>query len=260
MTSSLYWRKMYYRSVVDSKLPLSQKIKLTENLFDGKDVYIFAAGPSLKNIDMELLRPKLKRSLVFCIKQSYEVVKEFCDVIIMNYCNFQDYEWDEMNSAVFWASFEKGHAESIESNGYKCSHIFDIKNNKDGFRNTTAFKNSWGSILNVEDSSANWGPGLMYEIAIPIALSAKPKNIHLVGWDIGSKTEEADNTKFMNDHFYDHSKVKLKTKITNEEIDLVSSSTYSLWEFLKEKGIELTVISDRSLVNSKVVREMEYLK
>ena len=49
-------------------------------------------------------------------------------------------------------------------------------------------------------------------------------------------------------------------KINDTEIKVVSGSTGSLFEWLKERNIEMTVISPSSLVSEKVERENYWLK
>ena len=48
---------------------------------------------SLKNYEPEYLKSKLENKLVFTIKQSYLLLKEICDFHILNFTNFEPYQW-----------------------------------------------------------------------------------------------------------------------------------------------------------------------
>ena len=253
------WRKNYFRSIMSLKLPMNTKKKLLNNLFKDKNVYIFAAGPSLNHVDIEKMEDLLKENLVICIKQSYNTLSTYSDLLLMNFCNFQDYKWNSLKCPVIWATFEDNHSKLIKEQGIRCDEIIKIIDNKKGFSYTTAFTNLWSDILDVENMTSRWGPGLMYELALPISLFTGVDTIYLVGWDIG--TLDNDNNKsFMNKHFYDHSKVKMKTKINNKEIELVSESTKDLKEWLEKEGKAIKVISDISLVHKSINRENKWLK
>lgn len=259
---SLLWRKKYIRTLFESSLPFGVKKRLSSNIFIGKTAYIFAAAPSLNLVDVKKLREELSENLVISIKQSVEVTKEFTDFMLINFCNLTDFSWDEIDNPVFWTTFEDNHPAIINKSQYKCNEIFRAygngSNDDAGFSVSTAGAESWEDLLNLEDGKVKWGPGLMYELAIPLALHLGVNKICLVAWDIGKLSSSED--AFVNEHFYDSKRIKNKMKINDTEIKVVSGSTGSLFEWLKERNIELTVISPSSLVSEKVERENYWLK
>jgi hypothetical protein len=258
----MYWRKKYYRTLWKSTLPLTRRFDLSNGLFSGREAYIFAAGPSLKNIDVESLRLQLDKSLVICIKQSIDIVDFDCDALIMNFCNFSGYEWDRIQCPTFWTTFDRKHNEMIQAKGANCNATFDVvengPNTAAGFSLSTAGGNRWENFDKITDGKARWGPGLMYELAIPLALLAGVSHINLVSWDIGTISQEND-TAFHNEHFYEQNKVEMSTKITNLEITTVANSTLALRNWLAAKGVGLSVISDRSLVHESIPRKPEWI-
>lgn len=259
----MLWRKEYFRNTWELDISKELKFALTKGVFKNKTAYIFAAGPSLSLVDIENLQLELKDSFVICIKQSVNLLPRYCDLLLMNFCNFSDYNWNDMTQPVVWTSFDYAHPVTIKEKGAKCQSIFNVvdnaKNDYDGLITSTAGKRCWDNFSKITSGNAIWGPGLMYELAIPIALHTGVSKICLVGWDIGSKKEEALGGH-LNEHFYKKNIIQMQTKITNLEIDIVADSTRSLKKWLYNQGVELTVISDRSLVDDTICRENQWLK
>lgn len=261
--SSPYWRKVHYKNIWRSNLPFETRYQLTRNLFQGKEAFIFAGGPSLRQVNIEAMRPELENSFVACIKQSVDVVGDVCDALVMNFCNFSAYDWPSIDSPTFWATFDPSHPELIRKKGAHCNATFEViengTNDAKGFAKSTAGKGFWENLRKFEDGKVRWGPGLMYELAIPLALHSGVKHIHLVGWDIGTLNTETSEA-FLNEHFYENQKVEMKAKITNLEIETVAKSTKNLQDWLANEGVGLSVVSDRSLVSPSVPRVDRWLK
>ncbi|MEZ0153477.1 MAG: hypothetical protein AB9Q22_01045 [Candidatus Reddybacter sp.] len=263
MDTKLGFRKELFRNTLNLEVPLEVRLRLSKNIFSGKKAFIFAAGPSLSLVDIQKLSPLLNENLVICIKQSVNVIQNMSDLLLMNFCNFSGYNWSEIRSPVIWTSFDKGHNEIIKERQLKCNALLPVienaKNNLEGLSTSTAGKECWGNFQRLLDGKAVWGPGLMYELAIPFALHSGVEHICLVGWDIGTLSKHEEKA-FLNEHFYKNDNVEMKTKITNQEIDIVAKSTGSLKRWLAEQGIDLSIISDRSLVDSSIRREDQWLK
>jgi hypothetical protein len=256
-------RKTIFRNTFNLDIPFDTKLRLTKGLFEGKRAYIFAAGPSLSNVNIDKLKPQLENNLAICIKQSINVVGDECDLLLMNFCNFNDYDWHNMLCPTVWTSFDAKHSEIIKSREIKCNALLPViensKNNIEGLSTSTAGKKMWSNFYRFSEGYAIWGPGLMYELAIPFALNCGVNHITLVGWDIGTLSK-SDDGAFLNEHFYQNKKIEMKTKITNVEMEIVANSTKDLKHWLSNLGVGLSVVSDRSLVDDTVERENKWLK
>jgi len=256
-------RKKLVRDTLELEIPIDMKLRLLKGVFKGKEAFIFAAGPSLSSVNIEKIKPLLEDNLVICIKQSINIVSSDCDVLLMNFCNFNDYNWSELKCPVIWTSFESKHSDIIKSRKLKCDELLPViengKNDKQGLSSSTAGKRLWSNFSRLSEGSAIWGPGLMYELAFPLALNCGVEHITLVSWDIGA-LKETNNEAFLNEHFYKNKNVEMKTKITNFEIEVVSKSTKGLKEWLNNNGVGLSIISDRSLVDMSIKREDKWLK
>jgi hypothetical protein len=263
MIEEISIRKKIFRDTFDLEIPLQSKLRLSKGLFKNKKAFIFAAGPSLSTVDVEKLTPHLRDNLVICVKQSIDVVGDQSDLLLMNFCNFNTYDWGDINCPVVWTTFDASHSEIIENRGLKSNALFpvveNLTNDLIGLSSSTAGKESWDNLLRLPEERAIWGPGLMYELAIPFALHCGVEHITLVGWDIGTLRENSGDA-FLNEHFYDNSKVEMKTKITSLEIGLVSKSTKSLKIWLAKKGVSISVVADVSIVDESIERERKWLK
>lgn len=256
------WRKRYFRDLMSSKLPIDKKMSGCKDLFKGRNGFIFAAGPSLKNVEIEKI-PEFEDSLTICIKQSISIVGDSCDILLMNFCNFSAYDWDSILCPVFWTTFAADHPTLIKQKSKKHDALFEViengTNDWEGFSQSTAGKGAWQNLLEIDSGYTKWGPGLMYELAIPLAINCGIDHIYLVGWDIGTKDPDSENS-FLNKHFYDHGSLEIKTNISNLEIEFVSKSTKSLHNWLNKRNIGLSVVSDKSLADEVIPRENKWLK
>jgi hypothetical protein len=257
------WRKSYFRNLWSSALPNELRFKLSKDLFIGREAFIFAAGPSLSQVDMKGLKKQLNQSLVICIKQSAEVVGGDCDAMMMNFCNYSNYDWAKVHCPVIWTTWNSSQPQLLRDKGAPCNAFFRVTDNGTPDGNTlpmtTGGSEKWSNLLQLPDGKVPWGPGLMYETAIPLALHTGVSHIYLVGWDIGTINQKTSDA-FLNEHFYDEKNIEMKTQITNLEIETVAGSTKSLRDWLASRGIGLSVISDRSLVDESVKREMKWMK
>ena len=97
-----------------------------------------------------------------------------------------------------------------------------------------------------------WGPGIMYEMALPLALYLGCKKIVTIGWDIGDLSSfengtEDDTQRVFQEHFYgdEHEKiVYAKTSMGPREIKSVAKATKGIYYWLKEQGVEWEMVSD----------------
>ena len=91
-----------------------------------------------------------------------------------------------------------------------------------------------------------WGPGCMYELAIPLAVYSGCKKIVTIGWDIGFPNQE-DN------HLHFHSQ-KTDVKPQNNEIQEAIDSTTHLYDWFVEKDIDMKIISDINTADKRFKR------
>jgi len=239
------------------------RIRQLKDAYKGETAYIIASGPSLNNYTHEYLQEFLSDKLTMSIKQSWNILKDQTDFHLLNFCNFAPYDWSNCKSIVTWAIFEQFHPDMIFQNRLACDAMIPIYRNSpmtgggqgpDKMKFSLAERGDWDTMLLDENINQPWGPGIMYEMAIPLALYLGCKKIVTVGWDIGdinsfSNGKDDDTQRVFQEHFYgdEHNKIQYaKTSMGPREISSVAKSTESLYKWLNNRGIEWNMVSDRN--------------
>ena len=243
MKSKIYDIRREMNSLESSE----DRIKCLKDTFIGETMYIVAAGPSLKTIDNNYLINFLKDKLTVSIKQSYDVIKEITDIHLLNFCNLSTYSQINEHAITGWTVWDPNQINWIVQN-CRCDFICDVFRNNNDMSKSVAGVGDWDALLFDKQYSRPWGPGLMYEMAIPLGILMGVKKFVLIGWDIGTiDHKEMDNSSHVWDyHSYDENRILGGTqfKMSREEILLTVNSTKSLYYWLKEKNTELEIVSD----------------
>ena len=243
---------------------IPNRLKLLENSYKDEVCYIVSAGPSLNNYTSEYLKEKLKDKLVISVKQSFNILKEVADFHVLNFTNFQPYNYGDSNNIVVWEVFEQYHPQLILDNDLKCelmlpvvgNHEPDIKKRQE---NSQAGKLSFDDFTLDKTINRMYGPGIMYETVIHLALYLGVKKIVTLGWDIGD-TSKFNGDKYEDvwqDHCYKDTSDKMAyapTPMNFHEVNTVVNSTEYLNTWLLSKGVELNIISDRNPSHKSIPR------
>tara|TARA_B100000073_G_scaffold342932_1_gene346851 strand:- start:321 stop:1109 length:789 start_codon:yes stop_codon:yes gene_type:complete len=242
---------------------ISDRLEVLKNAYKDKKCYIIGAGPSLKNYDVDYVKDKLKDELVITIKQAYELLEDIVDIQILNFANYREYDYKNNNPIVMWELFEQFHVDMIFKNNLKCDIMLPTSGNWERDENKKFKESQCGSL-----SFDNWtldktlnrqfGPSLIFEMAIPIALHLGVNKIITLGWDIGdiSKFDGIESKEFFQEHF-DNSSEKIvyaKTPQTKLELQTIIDSTEFLNKWLKNKGVDFEIISDRNPAHKSIKR------
>ena len=85
--------KYYKNAKQDLKYEsVPERIESLKDRYQGETCYIVSRGLH-KELRTRYLKSKLENKLVFTIKQSYLLLKEICDFHILNFTNFEPYQW-----------------------------------------------------------------------------------------------------------------------------------------------------------------------
>lgn len=232
-----------------------KKISILKDSYAGKDCYILTCGPSLKTVPKEKLIEKLKDKPVIAIKQAYEYVPEIVDFHIFNANNFQTYDYKEDSTPVVLTSAgesELACVHNIWSNNQKYDIFTPILDDRN-YNKTIAKSLEFDKYLFDQRFDRPWGPGMMTEVAIYLAVHLGVKSINTIGWDL-----ESPNTVKSN-HFYDKNNISLirpaDSMKKNEIIDNIKMSE-ELYNWLKTKDISLNICTKNSYVSKKIPRVM----
>lgn len=262
---------------------LFDKMRILENKYKDETCYILTAGPSLNDINRNDIKLKLSDKLVFSVKQTFNIAPEIVDFHLLNPWNYILYNYKRNNNTII-ASTKVDN--DPETPGLKSDMIFNVVgvgskvSSEYAYPNRLAIKRNYDDYLFSKTLDRPWGPGIVYELAIYLALHLGVNKIVILGWDIG----ELNSNKMS--HFYDTkspqilenkknllsgdsklsyfsilvNKMFKKINVYNEpgfvkdDVKIVADSTESLFYWLKEKQVDLEIVSTRSLASEVIPR------
>ena len=74
---------------------IEERLSLLKDKYVGETAYLISCGPSLNDVDIDVLKSKLKDKLVVCQKQSIDILgADLCDFHIMNTYNVKPTLYD----------------------------------------------------------------------------------------------------------------------------------------------------------------------
>jgi hypothetical protein len=257
-TNNLINKILQYEDIPD-------RLQVLKDSYKNETCYIVSAGPSLKQYSQKHLKNKLKDKLVISIKQSFNVLREVVDFHVLNFTNFQPYNYSNTNNIVVWEVFEQFHPDMILKNNLKCELMLPVTGNHNPDIITRINESQAGELSfdnYTLDKTLNrmYGPGIMYETVIHLALYLGVNKIVTLGWDIGDVNKfKGDNPRedVWQDHFYEDSSDKMAyapTPMNFHEVNTVVNSTEYLNKWLLSKGVEFNIISDRNPSHPSIPR------
>lgn len=240
---------------------VEERMEVLKNAYTGETLYIVAAGPSLNNYSTNQLKSILQDKLVMCIKQPYHLLKDLSDFLLVNFTNLSPYDWKE-HTITAWTFWFEQHPEVVFKNGWKGDLLFPVFRNaniEDKLSQSVAAKGDFENLMFDKTLPRPWGPGLMYELAIPLAVHMGVKEIVTIGWDVGDINMWSDPSNEDERHFVEHfysSETQMYDRFTMEakEIKLITDSILPIYQYLQSIGVEFKIISDRNPAPVQVPR------
>lgn len=241
------------------------RVEALKDSYKGQDCIIVTAGPSLKNYTEKYLREKLEGKVVITIKQALNMLKGVADFHVLNFTNFEPYNYSgSEETIVVWEVFEQYHPDMILQNKLKVDVMLPVVGNHEPdivrrINASQAGQNSFDEWSLDKTLYRMYGPGLMYEVAIHLAVHLGVKSITTLGWDIGDTSKFTGNNLYEDvwqDHYYegDQNIQYAKTPMNFHEVNTVVNSVEHLSEWLKGRNIDFGIISDRNSCSANVKR------
>ena len=230
--------------------------------YSGEDCFILAAGPSLKKYPVNYIKEKIGDKVVICIKQSIKDYFDITDFHCLNFTNYEPYAGYQ-NNIVVWEVFEHYHPQMILENNIKCDIMLPIEGNHGSdtvkkMNGTQAAKENFEKYTLDKTLTRWYGPGIMYETVIHLAVHLGVKNITTLGWDIGDLSKFGDDPyeDVWQDHSYEGKSniVYAPTPMNKYEITVVRDSTPALYNWLKSHDINFNIISDTNPATDLIPR------
>lgn len=221
-------------------MPLDEKLALLQGSAQGREAIMVACGPSLSchlQNRGEALKTAMQGRIVFAVKQAYRVTGDSTDVLFYNAGNHTEYAYGVpapiTMSCDRAADLQFEMEEPIPHNAVAVHHRFD-------------------DYLLCKSAKRPWGPSIVYELVFYMAVHMGVSSLVTVGWDIA----EAES------HFYDSgdSQVGCNWDVINrfdplpDENAITCRGTLPWYQWLRKRGVELSIVSDRSSAHESVPR------
>jgi hypothetical protein len=250
---------------------LKSGLDVLRDAYKGQRGWLLTCGPSIKDHDPQLLQDRIRDDVVISVKQTLDLIGGCADFHLLNSWNIQPYNYSSNAPVVL---MERG-PHDPEVPDIEWDMCFPVTGVDPSIPRDVRLANRLAQRCNFDDYLFDttldrpWGPGVVYELGIYLAVHLGLSELIAVGWDIGER-----NTSKM-EHFYDsekpqvltkargffsHSKKKEEESLYNQpgyyqaEVDVIADSTGACARWLKSKGVSLKVVSDKSLVDSAVPR------
>lgn len=265
---------------------LHDKTALLRNRYEGETCVIVTCGPSLADVPEARLRESLKGVLTIAVKQAIDVVGDQTDFLCWNAFNVARFSSPSPHTVGCFVADPTGRRPQFNHHDLKFPQV----HGNGGLANSLAYKCDFPRHLIADDVVRPFGPGIMYELVVYLALHLGVSELITVGWDIA-------NSAGGNAHFYDddvdrpyfeseragppapttlrsrvpepvrygvrftknaiaHSRRGLynKTRTLPGETEVVARSTVELAAWLEKEGVALKAVTDSPHLANRIGR------
>lgn len=212
-------------------------LQATKNRFQNWEVVILACGPSAKYFHQLNHYFNASSTVFITIKQAHLLTSEV-DILLFNSFNVTRISEPQDNHLKIYAESEALSWRKSRHHG-KVFNSFDHKVivkhvKRANYTQSIACDPNMTGLKLEESQPQKWGPGIMYELAIPLALSLGFKKIHTVGWEIFCTNDS-------NPHFYDNAMedfTKISAVEKNKLIEALKSRFNLHWKLNSLRNIK----------------------
>lgn len=232
-----------------------QRMKALENSFEGETCYIVSCGPSIMDVDHDVLRSELSNNLVFSVKQAYFLFKDLVDFHFFNCNNFTPYEFGGETIYCSQAdALPESAARAYIWGNQKYDLNFVLRDNKI-HENKLSRSKEYDKWCFKNRLDRPWGPSIMHETIIYMAVHLGVSKIRTIGWD----HIDPNGKEYKIDHFYDNKQdYKIYSQANPLDVGEIEESIQMSGEvsqWLLEKNIRLEVYdSDKCFIHEDVHR------
>ena len=251
---------------------IERKLDVLRDAYNGERGWLLTCGPSINDIPAADLARKLEGELVISVKQTLDLLGGCADFHLLNSWNTKQYQYPSFEPIIL---MERGPEDPPipEVNWDLCFPITGVDPSmprKVRLANRLAQRHNFEDYLFDRGLARPWGPGVVYELGIYLAVHLGLSELISVGWDIGERStthmehfydgEQPQSLKKFARGFYSPDSSKPAGELFNQpgyyqsEVDVIADSTGACHAWLARHGVALSVISDRSLLDECVPR------
>lgn len=249
---------------------IKEQLDVLKSYASGKRCFILGCGPSLTDITPEQLAEASDGALVIALKQAFAYAPTACDVLVLNSWNYQRYDYDQRQPLIIRETAQGDPAVFGE-----VDMQFDISRPSE-LSEQLARKKNFSDFTFDKTLLRPWGPGVLYEVGFYVAEYCAVSDLVMIGWDVGVKGsaimphfyETVDPVKTQalmksrsiadpsarNKFLHDNGVLYNKPRIIPEEVDACADVSGDWYDWLKGRGIDMTIVSQHSLASDRIPR------
>ena len=171
---------------------LAGQLDVLRGAYAGHRCVVVTCGPSLGDVAPERLRSALEGELTLSVKQAIDVTAAQTDFLCFNSFNVTRYTTRSPDTITCLVREPTGRTPQLN----RADVVFTQSAESGDLDRSLASTRRFADHRLDADAPRPWGPGIMYEIVLHLAVHLGVSEIITVGWDIA-------NAAGRNTHFYD---------------------------------------------------------
>lgn len=171
---------------------IEDQLGVLHDAYAGERCVVVSCGPSLSVVPTNRLVAALDGQLTIAVKQAIDVVGEQADFLCFNSFNVQRFRSPSRSTIRSLVRDANRRAPQMND----ADLVFEQDQSAGDLQRSLAANCDFDAHPLGEGGPRPWGPGIMYELVLPLAVHLGVSEIVTLGWDIGDDTGR-------NTHFYD---------------------------------------------------------
>jgi len=234
-----------------------EKVAHLKDKFKGETAYILTCGPSLNDHDSNYLNEFLKDKLVISVKQAFNKVKDVTDFHLFNCANLppleggKHYEYGK-NKPIIVASSNYMLGQRWLPSQQDVDIFMKVPIRTEINDEFLCKTRNFDDFLFEKTLERSCAPGIMFETVFYTAIHLGVSKIVVLGWDMeDDASEDVEEHK----HFYGStSGLYNRGDILNWEMRINREASKDFFYWLKDRGIDMEIASNRSGMYSEIPR------
>lgn len=219
-----------------------------KDLHKDKECVILTCGPSLTEYSKKMVKEFIKDKIVICVKESIIEYKDEADYFFSNPSRERAFEINPKTVEIY---------QSLINGKCKSNPDLILYEDRPFSENNQLLKVKNFDKYNLATNPKRpWGPGILYETVFYFCLYAGFKNVYTIGWDLIDTNKSHIMTHYFEEFKTSEYRMSQRPRTNyKQEVILVNDNISHLYDYFKEKGMEIFVIGNQSYVNRYIPRK-----
>jgi hypothetical protein len=171
---------------------LAARLDVLADAYSGEPCVVVTCGPSLGDVPVDRLHRALDGTLTLSVKQAVHTTTEHTDFLCFNSFNVARFSTASTDTIRCLVREPTGRTPQLNRSDITLDQLSDVGN----LERSLAVASDFAAYPLSADIPRPWGPGIMYELVLHLAVHLGVSRITTIGWDIA-------NPQGKNTHFYD---------------------------------------------------------